>query len=338
MSKRSPGITQAIIQKRVAAFLRPRDSHKGLYGTVLVIGGATGMVGAALLAGRAALKLGAGCVHVGLLADAELSPPGVDVGQPELMLHRAQDILRELPHPQAPSPQSSPAHPQGVGRGCITDKSATTTHSGRGSEREKQSLIPVLAVGCGMGTSITAQKLLHDILRLDVALVLDADALNLLARHADLQDDLRARRAATVITPHPGEAARLLGISTAEVQAARSETAQRLNAQLHCAAVLKGADSVCVTRDGKTFLNTTGNPGMSAPGMGDVLTGMIAAFIAQGLAADDALLLAVHLHGAAGDALAEQGLAVGMTASEVTECARRLLNCWMPIAKQHKLL
>ena len=284
-----------ITQKQVAAFLqpRPRDSHKGQFGTVAVIGGASGMVGAALLAGRAALKLGAGCVHVGLLAD---NAPVVDIVQPELMLHSAHDALWILPHP-------SPL-PEGEG------------------------VVSVLAVGCGMGTSISAQKILHEILGRNIPLVLDADALNLLARHTDLQDDLRARKARTIITPHPGEAARLLGLSTAEVQAARTRSAQQLAQKLHCSVVLKGAGSVCVTRDGKTYLNKTGNPGMSAPGMGDVLAGMIAAFIAQGLDADQALLLAVHLHGAAGDALAQQGISVGMTASDVTEWARWLLNQW----------
>lgn len=288
MSKRIPVISQVITQKQVAAFLKPRphDSHKGQFGTVWVIGGASGMVGAALLAGRAALKLGAGCVHVGLLAE---NLPAVDLVQPELMLHSAESVSR-MPKPD------------------------------------------VLAVGCGMGTSIIAQKLLHDVLRLDAALVLDADALNLLARRPDLQDDLRARQAATVITPHPGEAARLLGITTAEIQSSRSGAAQRLTEKLHCSVVLKGAGSVCVTCDGKTYLNQTGNPGMSAPGMGDVLAGMIAAFVAQGLNTDQALLLAVHLHGAAGDALAEQGIVAGMTATELTEWARWLLNQWMPQA------
>jgi len=280
MSKHIP----VIRQKQVTAFLKPRppDSHKGTFGTVLVVGGASGMVGAALLAARAALKLGAGCVHVGLLAG---DAPVVDMVQPELMLHRAESALRLI------KPD-------------------------------------VLAIGCGMSTSIPAQKLLLDALRLDTALVLDADALNLLARHPDLQDDLRARKSATVITPHPGEAARLLDITTAKVQAARIESAQQLAEKLRCSVVLKGAGSVCVTRDGKTYLNKTGNPGMSAPGMGDVLTGMLAAFIAQGLDADQALLLAVHLHGAAGDALAEKGVAVGMTATEITEWARWLINQW----------
>ncbi|MBI3902981.1 MAG: NAD(P)H-hydrate dehydratase [Nitrosomonadales bacterium] len=310
MSQRIPAITQ----KQAAAFLqsRPRDSHKGQFGTVTVIGGASGMVGAALLAGRAALKLGAGCVHVGLLAEGA---PVVDVVQPELMLHQAHDAIRLC----IDSAQDTKNIVIPAKAGIQPDK-----NTGFPLSRERQKM--ALAIGCGLGTSLAAQKLLTAALRLNTPLVLDADALNLLARHPDLQDDLRKRHAASVITPHPGEAARLLGIGTAEVQAARTESAQRLAQQLHCSVVLKGADSVCVTRAGKTYLNKTGNPGMSAPGMGDVLTGMIAAFIAQGLDADQALLLAVHLHGAAGDALAEKGVAVGMTATDVTEWARWLLN------------
>lgn len=274
----------ALTQKQVTAFLKPRlrDSHKGMFGTVLVIGGASGMVGAALLAARAALKLGAGCVHVGLMVE---NPPVLDPQQAELMLHSAHDALR-LSRPD------------------------------------------VLAVGCGMGDGIAAQKILLDVLKLNTPLVLDADALNLLARHADLQDDLNKRNAPSIITPHPGEAARLLSVSAAEIQAARPHAAQELARKLNCLVVLKGAHSLCVTRTGKAFVNKTGNPGMSGPGMGDVLTGMIAAFIAQGLGADHAMLLAVHLHGAAGDALAHQGITIGMTASDLTDWARWLLNQW----------
>lgn len=186
-----------------------------------------------------------------------------------------------------------------------------------------------VAIGCGLGTSSAAYRLVYQALQRDCPLVLDADALNLIAKHADLQDDIRKRRAATLLTPHPAEAARLLGCDTATVQAARIESAGRLAEQLQCALVLKGADSICVTRKGQAFRNPTGNPGMSAPGMGDVLSGMLAALLAQGIAPDDALLLAVYLHGAAGDALAEQHAAVGMTASEVTEWARWLLNQWL---------
>lgn len=276
-------ITQQQAASRLRA--RPLDSHKGNFGTAGVIGGAAGMTGAALLAARAALKLGAGCVHVGLLTDNAQS---VDYMQPELMIHDAA----ALPP-------------------CT-----------------------VLAIGCGMGRGMTAQKQLYDALHSEAALVLDADALNILAQRPDLHALLRARDSATVLTPHPGEAARLLNCSSAEVQADRAASAQKLNLMFGCALVLKGADSLCITRDGQMFVNTTGNSGMSAPGMGDVLTGMIAAFIAQGLSANDALLLAVHLHGAAGDALGAQGIAIGMTATEVTDQARLLLNIWTPHTTQ----
>lgn len=275
----------AITQKQVASFLssRPRDSHKGQFGTVGIIGGGNGMIGAALLAGRAALKLGAGCVHAGLLAD---NAPGVDMQQAELMLHKAQAML-QLPK------------------------------------------LDVIAIGCGMGHNLSAQKILHDALKLEISLVLDADALNMLAMRPDLRSLLFTRKAPSVITPHPGEAARLLGISTEEVQLSRPSVAQELARRMNCSVVLKGAGSLCVTRDGKIWLNNTGNPGMSGPGMGDVLSGIIAAFIAQGLSADNAMLLAVHLHGAAGDALAQQQASIGMTASEVTEWSRWLLNQWI---------
>ena len=273
-----------LTQKQVMANFpkRPRDSHKGMFGTVAVIGGASGMVGAPLLAARAALRMGAGIVHVGFLAD---KAPVVDMVQPELMLHSATDALR------------------------LPDMS-------------------VLAIGCGLGTAIAAQKILYEALKRDTALVLDADALNILAGRFDLQDDLRARKTLSILTPHPGEAARLLCCSAGEVQADRVAAVRHLAQKFACSVVLKGADSLIATCDGKLFINKTGNPGMSAAGLGDVLTGMIAAFIAQGMSADDALLLAVHLHGAAGDALAQQVAAIGMTASEVTDWARWLLNQW----------
>jgi hydroxyethylthiazole kinase-like uncharacterized protein yjeF len=288
MSQRIPALSK---KQAMANFpKRPRDSHKCLFGSVAVIGGANGMIGAPLLAARAALKLGAGCVHVGLLAD---NAPSVDLLQPELMLHQARDILSLTPFALSSSKDNS-----------------------------------VIVIGCGMGGSNDAYKLLYETLKLKSPIVLDADALNLLASHADLQDDLRARNHPSVLTPHPGEAARLLACEIKEVQADRVAAVQKLAQKFACSVVLKGADSLCATRDGKLFINRTGNPGMSTAGMGDVLSGMIAAFIAQGMSADDALLLAVHLHSAAGDALAQQQASIGMTATEVTEWARWLLNQW----------
>ncbi len=278
-----------ITQEQVAKLLprRPSDSHKGLFGTVTVIGGAEGMTGAALLAARAALKLGAGCVHAVLLTE---NAPTVDFVQAELMIHSA--------------------------RGC--DESYPYNFFNA----------DVIAIGCGMGTGTHAVKLLAEMLQSATTLVLDADALNLLALHAELRELLIARKNPAVITPHPGEAARLLACSTKQIQENRIESVQKLAKLFGCSVVLKGAGSLIATRDGRLFINHTGNPGMSAPGMGDVLAGMIAAFIAQGLNTDDALLLAVHLHGAAGDELAKH-YSVGMTASELTDQARLLLNKWI---------
>jgi hydroxyethylthiazole kinase-like uncharacterized protein yjeF len=271
-----------ITRKQVAAYLKPRpqDSHKGLFGAVAVIGGGDGMIGATILAGRAALKMGAGCVHVGLLAD---KMPLVDMRMPELMLHPASDAL-------------------------------------------KNSKPDVVVLGCGLGQSLAAQKIVYDALLLDVPLVLDADALNIIAERPDLRGMLHTRKAATVVTPHPGEAARLLACSTEDIQKDRAGSAMHLVKRLSASVVLKGAGSLIATRESKLYLNQTGNPGMSAAGMGDVLSGMIGTFIAQGLTTDEASLLAVHLHGAAGDELAKQNATIGMSATEVTEWARWLLN------------
>jgi hydroxyethylthiazole kinase-like uncharacterized protein yjeF len=259
---------------------RRRNSHKGMFGNVGILGGAPGMVGAALLAGRAALKLGAGRVFVGLLADS----PSVDVVQPELMLRPAQDLLKT------------------EGLDC-------------------------LAVGPGLGESQAAQHALGAVLAHHATLVLDADALNLLAAYPNLQKSLSARSGASILTPHPAEAARLLATSTQEIQHDRIAAARTLSSRFKCAVVLKGNGSVCALKNGDWYLNTSGNPGMAAAGMGDVLTGIVASLSAQGGDPGLALLAGVHLHGLAADQLVAEGIGpAGLTASEVIEAARRLLN------------
>lgn len=260
---------------------RRRNAHKGHFGDVAIVGGAPGMAGAAWLAGRAALQLGAGRVFVGTLDSAA---PGLDTRFPELMLRPAADVL-SLDRPGA------------------------------------------LVAGPGLGRSDAALALLASLLTRDVPLVLDADALNLVAAHDALATALRARRSATLITPHPAEAGRLLHGSTADVQADRVASALRLAESCRAFVVLKGAGSVCATPDGTWWINTTGNPGMAAAGMGDVLSGMLGALLAQGATAQDALLAGVHLHGLAGDAVARRhGGPLGVLASEVSEAARREAN------------
>lgn len=189
--------------------------------------------------------------------------------------------------------------------------------------------IDALAVGMGMGQSAQAQVLLQQALDIAAPLVLDADALNLLATGRLYATLLATRSAPTILTPHPAEAARLLGCTVDDVQAHRIELAMQLAQQTHAIVVLKGHGTLIATSE-QAWLNPTGNPGMAAAGMGDVLTGMIGALMAQHLTPLEAAKTAVYLHGAAADALVAQGVGpIGLTASEVSLAARQLLNTWM---------
>ena len=261
---------------------RPRNSHKGTYGSVGIVGGAHGMPGAILLAGRAALKCGAGRVYAGLLAH---DAPRVDPLQPELMLRPADGVLR-LDH------------------------------------------LSAVAIGPGLGNSPDAEEYLDWAVEYPAPLVLDADALNLLATTESLKHKLKQRLIKYLLTPHPAEAARLLGCDTADVQRDRVSAALRLAAEWDAGVVLKGAGSVCAWPDGHWAINTSGNPGMASAGMGDVLTGILAGLLAQGVDERHALTAAVYLHGAAADHCVADGIGpIGLTAGECIDAARVLLNC-----------
>jgi hydroxyethylthiazole kinase-like uncharacterized protein yjeF len=274
----------------VRGWLAPRRSnaHKGTFGSVAVIGGSRGMVGAALLAARAALYGGAGKVFVGLLSP---DAPPVDPQQPELMIRSVDDALS--------------ADVVVAGPGAGRSPSATSV-----SPFERTQLPAILALA--------------------KPLVLDADALNAISINEGLRADFASRRKApTILTPHPAEAARLLGRETRAVQADRVGRALELAQRYGAHVVLKGAGSVCASPDGRWSINTTGNPGLASGGTGDVLAGLIGALLAQGLAPEQALQLGVCLHGAAADALVGRGIGpVGLTASELIPEARSLLNSW----------
>ena len=279
--------------QHVAGWLapRPRTAHKGDFGTLGIVGGNRGMVGAALLAARAAQLAGAGKVRVGLLSP---EAPVVDPLAPELMLASVDDAL----------------------------------------------LGDVLVVGPGAGRSPSAtsvsmfeRTVLPGVIAGAKPLVLDADALNAIAFNEALRAEVPKRKAATIVTPHPAEAARLLGRSTAEVQSDRLAAALKLAQLLNAHVVLKGAGSVCAAPDGRFAINTTGNPGLASGGTGDVLAGLIGALLCQHLEPHHALQYAVCLHGAAADTLVARGKGpVGLTASEVALECRRLLNLWTTTA------
>ena len=272
-----PGLFKGMLERR------PRNFHKGMAGSLAVVGGAAGMTGAALLAGRAALRLGAGRVYVGLL---EENAPAVDLLAPELMLRHPDDVFGED--------------------------------------------LDAMVVGPGLGRGERAETLVGAALASDTPCVLDADALNLIAENTDLRKACVRRKAETLLTPHPAEAARLLGSTVAAVQEDRVKAARLLAENLNAHTLLKGNGSIVVARDGHWFINTSGNPGMASAGMGDVLAGMLGALLAQRYSGETALVLGVHLHGAAADALAKDGNGpVGLTAGELIDASRRIWNAWL---------
>lgn len=184
-----------------------------------------------------------------------------------------------------------------------------------------------LVAGPGLGGSSAAREWLQSVLPLDHALLLDADALNQLAGENNLLGLIRARAAPTLITPHPGEAGRLLAESTDWVQARREQTVDRLVELTGATVVLKGSGTLVRHPGGPLWRNTTGNPGMAAPGMGDVLSGIIAALLVQGMTPEQAAVAGVWLHGAAADTVVASGFGpVGLAAAELIPAARQLLN------------
>ena len=245
------GIALTQLESRHRLPARAHNSHKGQFGHAGIIGGTSGMVGAALIAGRAALQHGAGRVTLGVLDERLV----VDYGEPRLMFAAPESLV--------------------------------------------DARLDVLAIGPGLGQSTRAHAVLEAVLAMPCPLVLDADALNLLAGDPALAGRAARRAHPTLLTPHPGEAARLLGVSGGDIQANRIAAGRRLSAQYRAHVALKGAGTVIAHPDGRYAINTSGGPWLAQAGAGDRLTGMVAALLGQGMTADNALEAAVWLHGSA---------------------------------------
>ena len=195
------------------------------------------------------------------------------------------------------------------------------------TECKDVSSLNCICIGPGLGVSQEALEILNEVLKKDIPVVLDADAINLVAKHEKTRILLTNRTSPTVLTPHPGEAARLIGCEIHEVQKNRILHACNLSQEFDADVLIKGAGSVCALSDGSWFINTSGNPGLASAGMGDALTGIIGALIAQGAHSHAALLASVHLHGLAADELVKNGIGpIGITASETIKQARLILN------------
>jgi ADP-dependent NAD(P)H-hydrate dehydratase / NAD(P)H-hydrate epimerase len=279
--------------------VRAWDSHKGKYGNVLLVAGSVGKSGAAVLGGQSALRAGAGLVTIGI---AEPILAIVAMGQPEYMTE---------PLPATPS-------------GTI---SAESIKSGKFAEIVRGKT--VLAVGPGLGTHPQTQEFIRSLVScVEVPLVLDADGLNAFAGR---REELKNRKTKhLVVTPHPGEMSRLLGVSIPEVELDRVKTARDAAQEWNACVLLKGFHTVVASPDGRVFVNTTGTPGLAKGGSGDVLTGLLAGLIGQFGPEDLPLIVAlgVYLHGVAAELLTQQSDASGVIAGEVPDAipyARRKL-------------
>jgi hydroxyethylthiazole kinase-like uncharacterized protein yjeF len=277
----------------LSRLIRQPHEHKGHAGKVLLIGGASGMAGAVLLSGRAALYAGAGWVMIGFLDEHAIA---VLSEQPELMLSHASKEMIE------------------------------------------QAQADVLAIGPGLGQSAKAHDLLKQALQAPALLIIDADGLNLIATDSELLKQLKHRPSmSTVITPHPGEAARLLNTTAQQIQLDRPLAIDQLITLTGAIVVLKGQHTLIKSPQLTSQLNEPtqmclkGHPGMGVAGMGDVLTGVIAAIMSQGIKHQinpfEASCLGVELHAAAADSLLNQGAGpIGLTPSEVIKEIRNLIN------------
>jgi NAD(P)H-hydrate epimerase len=270
------GIQQQLVSARKVQSivgLRSPEAHKGKTGHLMVVAGATGKTGAAAMTANAALRIGAGLVTLSI---------------PQQLNAIVESQLLEV--------MTVPLPDQGTGLILEEAFDAIVAHSAG-----KQALV----VGPGIGTASHTRNIVHRIIKeLDMPLVIDADGINNLAGHASM---LRNRTAATVLTPHPGEMARLTGLSTKQIQQDRVAVARNFAIDHGACVVLKGARTISANPDGTVWINPTGNPGMASGGMGDVLTGMIGGLMAQGREAADAAICGVFLHGLAADILAKEG-------------------------------
>jgi len=274
-----------ITREMVRDHFKKRDpsGHKGDYGHVLVIAGSLGKMGAGFLSSRAALVSGAGLVTYAL-------PKGAfarfDSKGPEIMIEPLED----------------------EDKGIFTGKSLP-------SARKALAKKTVLAIGPGLGTDKETIDFVTDVVSKSVIpTVIDADGLNAIVSHLGVID---GKKSPKILTPHPGEMSRLTGLTTQQVLNDRIAIAKKFAGAHGVHLVLKGHRTIVADPDGNVYINPTGNPGMATAGMGDVLTGVIAGFLAQGLPVTVAVLAAVYLHGMAGDLAVKESGERGLIASDL---------------------
>ena len=256
------------LQKRAA------NIHKGDCGRILIVAGTAEMAGAAVLAGKGAIRSGSGLVH--MCTDRSIFPI-IQISQPELICTTWEDAEKDL------------------------------------------NRFDAIAAGPGLGVNSRTADIVEKLIReFHKTVIFDADALNTLAENEDLQKVLSRRGNSVIMTPHIGEAARLLNDESVKKQN-KQEIADALIHKFGCNVVIKGAATLVGTSENEALINTTGNPGMATAGSGDVLTGVVTSFAGQGMSPGNAAAAGVYVHGLAGDIAAEAFGEYGLTSGNIAE-------------------
>lgn len=262
---------------------RKADSCKNDFGQVFILAGSAAMLGAAALTAKSALRSGAGLVSVGV----------------------AKSLNGALQKKVANETMTKP---------LAETKEGTISLNSFSAIKRFLEKTDVLAVGPGLSQNKSTQRLIRRLIKLkNPAMVIDADGLNALVGHLDKFLGIK------ILTPHPGEMARLLNTASSVIQKQRKDIAKNFAKKYNCIVVLKGRKTVVADKTGKIYINKTGNPGMATAGAGDVLTGIIAGFLAQGITPFEAAKYGVYLHGLAGDLAARTKTQLGMIASDIIE-------------------
>ena len=284
----SLNIKNNIIDKKMVLKAIPSryaNSNKGSYGKALVVTGSKGMTGAGILSAKAALRAGVGLVYLGVPASLTNVYDGAVVEAVTIPLEDKDNGK--------------------LSADCIPQI------------KERLKGMSVAALGPGLSTSEDIFEIVKSmIIDSEIPLVIDADALNVLAKDVSILKELKA---GAVVTPHPGEMARLIGIRVEDVQNNRIGIAKEFASKWNVITVLKGSRTVVAFPDGSVWINTTGNPGMASGGTGDVLTGIIAGFAAQGVGLENAAIAGVYVHGLAGDSASGKFGEHGLVASDIIE-------------------
>jgi len=268
---------------------RKKTAHKGDFGHIFILAGSARFSGAAVLTAAAAMRSGAG-----------LATLGIAQGLNQAIIKIKPQEVMTLPLAQ--------------------NKDGSLSLRAYGRINSFLRNIDTLVVGPGLGGNVSTQKLVRKLIAgVSKPIVIDADGLNALIGHLDILPSTIDHRLSTILTPHPGEMARLLGVGINKVQANRKEIALQFARKYKVTLVLKGYRTLVADYKNNLYINNTGNPGMSTAGSGDVLTGMIAAFLGQGLDAFSAAKYAVYLHGLAGDLAAREKTQVSMIASDIID-------------------